>query len=678
MRRLLPLFLFLLLPAQALAGERLDDVLRDQRAHGFPSVAAAIDRLRRVDDVPGPGAPLERRWRYQSSLLKLALGSRQTGQVKASMAALERMANREACTGCRFDLLLAQVNQAVFTTTPAAGQVVLDQAAALLPQLHDQGRAREALLATQSRIDELDNKFNQAIELSLQAYALAAGRNDEAEQIRLLARMGGMNADMGDPRRGAELGEEAYARADAAGYRALMGTISLDLGHAYSLLDDRPRQRAALERALAFSENDPDQLEIKILSLNNLSDYYLSQPGQNQRVLDYARRADELARTSGEEIERAAPLANIGIALGRQGDLAGGMDTLHQAIDISERHGNVTNVIGITFELVKVLEKAGRYREALAQLHKADALQANLTSQQREKTVLDLQEKYAAERKSQQIAQLSAQNRVKQAELAAQAWRNRLWIALATMLALGSVVLLQSIRRARQANRRLDEQSRIDSLTGAFNRRHTQRLLERMQHAPRRRAYDADPAAGTGLLILDLDFFKCINDTRGHAAGDAVLVAVVQRLRGLLRQGDAIARWGGEEFVLVLPHTPASALPTIARNVLHAIGHAPVTFHGQSVPVTASLGAISYPAMPGQDWEAALGLADLALYQAKAGGRNRAFCVMHMAADATSERLARDLAQARDAGDVELAVVLGPAHEAPAMPHGVAPVAESA
>ena len=672
MRKLFPLLcLCLLLPARlAMAGqpERLDDVLRDHREHGIRSVSSAIDRLRHVSDLPGPDAPLEKRLRYHSALLNLSLASRQPAQVKASMAVLTGMANHEDCTRCRFDLLLARAELAVESSTPAAAKPYLDEAATLLPKLPDDGQAQEALLSTQSWVDNRDSRFNQGIELALQAYGLAAERHDEAEQIRLLASMIGMNADMGDPRRGAELGEEAYARAAAADYRAVMGKISLDLGHAYALMGDRPRQRATLERALALSEHDPDLVEIRILALNNLSDYYLSQPGQDRRVLDYARRADELARADGREIERAAPLANIGIALDRLGDVAGGIAHLQQAIDISERHGLVADVIGITIELVKAQEKAGRYREALALQHKVDTLQADLTEQEREKTVLDLQEKYAAARKSEQIAKLSAQNALKQAQLAVEAWRNRLWIALAAALALGLVALAQSIRRTREINRQLAvanaslaEQSMVDPLTGTFNRRHTQAVLERLQKKmPRRRTQEADATSGTGLLILDLDFFKRINDSCGHAAGDAVLVAVAERLRGLLRKDDVIARWGGEEFVLVLPHTRADALPAIASNVLHVIGGSPVIIGATAVDMTVSLGAISYPALPGQDWEAALGLADLALYQAKAGGRNRAFCITHVVAGADPEQLAHDLGMAQAAGDVELALVTGP------------------
>lgn len=681
MRRVLPLLclcLYLLLPARpalAAPSERLADVLQDQRTQGYRSVSHALARLRLAADVPGASSPLDQRERYQRALLELAQLGHQSEQAHASMAALEQMADSEGCVPCRFDVLLAKTRDTLREQTAAAARVPLAGAEALLPQVH-QADAPERLLAVQMVVEEYDGKFNRAIELAVRASELAGRQGDTAEQLRLLAAMIGMNADLGDPRRAVELGQEAYARAAALNYRTLMGVISLDLGHAYALLNERPQQRAALERALAlsaFSADDPDLLGIQQMSLNNLADYYLSQPGQAAQVLNYARRADALAQAHLQPIERAAPLANIGIALAQSGNTAGGVNTLHQAIDISRRYGDTTYVIGITQELVKVLEKAGRYREALIELHQADAAQADLTRQQREKAVLELQEKYAGERKSQQIAQLSAQNKLKQAQLAAEAWRNRLWIALAAILALGTMLLLQSIRRARQANRQLAvanaalaEQSMVDPLTGAFNRRHTQALLERLQQGlARRRAHESEAPVGTGLLLLDLDFFKRINDTWGHAAGDAVLVAVAQRLRTLLRQDDVVARWGGEEFVLVLPNTSAQALPTLARHVLHVIGEAPVLVGELPLAVSVSLGAVSFPAMPGQDWEDALGLADLALYQAKAGGRNRAVCLTRVASLADPARVSLDLAQAQAAGDVELTVVTGPARELP-------------
>lgn len=233
-RIILLLCLVLSMPVCALAGERLDDVLRDQRMHGYRSVASALARLRAVADVPGPDAPVEQRRRYVSAMLDIAMEGERAAQVQAGMAALETMANTEGCARCRFDLLLIRARHATRASTPAAGKTYLDQAAALPPQLAHEAVAREDLLFVQGWNAGADGRFNQGIEWSLQAYALAAGRHDEARQIRLLAGMIGLNADLGDPRRAVRVGEEAYARADAVNYRALMGTIALDLGHAYA------------------------------------------------------------------------------------------------------------------------------------------------------------------------------------------------------------------------------------------------------------------------------------------------------------------------------------------------------------------------------------------------------------------------------------------------------------
>lgn len=657
------------------AAETVAQVLQAQQTHGYRSVSSAIDRLRHASDVPGETAPLQARLQYQSALLALAMQGERMPLAQASMSALERMDKQQGCRPCHFQVLLAKAQNALINTSVAASRLYLEQALALASEIRDPV-AQEQLLALRGSIDAVDHKLDLGIKYTMQALELAESRGDAAEAVRLQNALIWIDHALGDLPRAASLGNEAYARAQAMGYRPMMASISLMLGIVYASSGDRVRQRKTTERARTLSADDPDLLSTHILSLNNLSDLYLSEPGQNQRVLDYARQAEALARANNMQMGRAAPLTNMGLALARMGKLDEGIADIRQAIAISQRGGNKGFIVGITRELVGVLERAKRYQGALIELRKVDELTQELTRQQREKAVLELQEKYATERKTQQIEQLSAENALKQAELAAENWRNRLWITLAVMLAVGLVLLILSMRRARRANRHLAvanqtlaRQSTIDPLTEAFNRRHTQILLEDLQRTPPgRRNGDDIHEHCTGLLMLDLDYFKHVNDNWGHAAGDNVLATLAWRLRNLMRQGDVLSRWGGEEFVLVLPNTPASALPAIARKVLHAIGDAPVVANDEIIQVTASLGAVSLPMFPGQDWQAALGVADMALYQAKAAGRNRAVCVTALGPHADVDRISRDLAQARQAGEVELTVVTGPASERTATP----------
>jgi diguanylate cyclase (GGDEF)-like protein len=153
----------------------------------------------------------------------------------------------------------------------------------------------------------------------------------------------------------------------------------------------------------------------------------------------------------------------------------------------------------------------------------------------------------------------------------------------------------------------LERLAREDPLTAAVNRREFLAEL--------RRRLD-DRRATVGLVVLDLDRFKSINDRFGHHAGDAALVAVVRALRGAVRDGDVVARLGGEEFAVAVDARDAGALAAAAERMRRAVAeHPPV---GLDRPVTASFG-VAVPA-EGESVEALMARADAAMYRAKRGG----------------------------------------------------------
>lgn len=658
--RLVAGLLLCMLSSLAAAQARMDDVLKDFQAHGYPSVSAAITRLQAVDDVPGRDAPLARRASYHGALLELSRLGQHPQVRRASEVELKRMADEENCVRCRFDLALAAFYQGGAKSSRAAAVARLREAEALQRQLGSQETMRKLLFA-QAELDRRKGNYNDAIALLVRASELAKLEGRNAAQVEYLNLMAALNADRGDPKRAIQMGNEAYRLAEEIGYLVERPTILLDLGHAYSLAGERTKQRAALEKALALVGDDPDLLRDRIIILNNLADFWLSQPGGYAQTLRYARQALALAREQGLQREMIAPLANIGIALAGMGDVDRGVAVLRESVELSKQADIEVYTLGITQELVRVLREAGRYEEALDALQTITELQEKRAVQARETAVLELQEKYSAQRKADEIEKLAAQNTAKQSQLEAESWKQRLWIALAVILGLVLLGSWQSIKRARLANRKLTQvnvalalQSATDALTGAFNRRHTQAMLDGLQQ----QMEQATSGQSIGLMLLDLDLFKRINDTRGHAAGDAVLVETVRRLQAKLRQNDVVARWGGEEFVLVLPTTPAAALPLVAKKVLDAIGGDPVMFEGQAIPVSVSLGVVAYPMMPGQSWAAALGLADSALYLAKASGRNQAICLTRVEVDAACSEA--DLARLREAAQAEWQMVEGP------------------
>jgi diguanylate cyclase len=166
----------------------------------------------------------------------------------------------------------------------------------------------------------------------------------------------------------------------------------------------------------------------------------------------------------------------------------------------------------------------------------------------------------------------------------------------------------------RRAERELALLATRDPLTKLSNRRHFWSLAERSLE---RRG----PGGQDALLLVDIDLFKRINDEHGHAAGDRVLTAVAERLRDASREHDIVARWGGEEFLVLLPGTDIESARCAAERLRKKIGEAPIASGSTSLTVTVSIGATLVGDWPSLD--EAIARADRALYRSKAEGRDR-------------------------------------------------------
>ena len=163
-----------------------------------------------------------------------------------------------------------------------------------------------------------------------------------------------------------------------------------------------------------------------------------------------------------------------------------------------------------------------------------------------------------------------------------------------------------------------------DPLTSLYNQRRFRIDVDRQL------AYDRRHGGGGAVLMLDLDNFKSVNDEYGHAAGDALIIAVSAALTGNSRETDLVARLGGDEFAVLLPESSLNEAETHAEKLLQAIGAVVVEGAGQGITVAASCGVASFHSDDGQCADDVLINADLALYQAKESGRG---CVKVFATD---------------------------------------------
>jgi diguanylate cyclase (GGDEF)-like protein len=186
-------------------------------------------------------------------------------------------------------------------------------------------------------------------------------------------------------------------------------------------------------------------------------------------------------------------------------------------------------------------------------------------------------------------------------------------LLVATPIALVTMHLLRALDRARREAQLL---AGTDELTGVHNRRRWLALAER---ALDRAAFDAGSIA---VLVLDIDDFKEVNDDHGHAVGDDVLVAVAAACVATLRPDDAVARWGGEEFVALLPGASGDDALHAAERVRAAVAATMLDVRGRKVSVTVSVGTAD-SRQAGYEIDRLVTLADSAMYRAKKAGKNR-------------------------------------------------------
>ena len=182
---------------------------------------------------------------------------------------------------------------------------------------------------------------------------------------------------------------------------------------------------------------------------------------------------------------------------------------------------------------------------------------------------------------------------------------------------LGRAVIFADVTAQVRLREELRRRAETDPLTGVANRRRFHQALE-IECIRFKRG-----RAPLSVLMIDLDNFKDINDRYGHPAGDAVLLAISQRLLISLRKTDLLARYGGEEFSILLPETRIEGAVTIAERIRLAVCETPVEVEGDLISTSVSLGVASHSSDREVDPQILLKKADLALYRAKAMGRNR-------------------------------------------------------
>ena len=186
-------------------------------------------------------------------------------------------------------------------------------------------------------------------------------------------------------------------------------------------------------------------------------------------------------------------------------------------------------------------------------------------------------------------------------------------VAPLLLVAYITTMLSADIRRALTQIKLLSE---TDELTGIFNKRAIDIMSERIFKQTVRYGRPLS------LLMIDSDSLKTINDSYGHEAGNRLLKLTVQCIQSQLREADIVGRYGGDEFLVLLPETPGSGAAGVAARIRHSIEATPLSIREKTVQITVSIGVASYPEH-GDDFETVMKRADQAMYGSKSKGKNQ-------------------------------------------------------
>jgi len=584
-----------------------------------------------------------------------------------------------------------------------------EQALTLARQHKDQDAIARALLAKAYALFAI-NEMAQSHQLVWEAEKLAAGSKDRDLRIRAIVSSGESFAEDGNFPSALNRLQAAVTQARQSGDPLLMVITLNSLAYlynqmrehdkAFSVLDEAYRAAARLDSPgrLAILKNteygaaiDSGQIQraLKVMreelelarriqagplignALANLADVNLKLRNPHA-ALSYAQQALEQGRHLSNERMIATARLNIGQAYLALGRLAEGKKSIEEGMVWYEKSGHKPDLQMVLTEYGDALERVGDYAGALGAYHRERALSNELFEKRRQKAMLELQEKYEADKRQRQIELLRQENQVKSTEIENRRLQQRVWGLLFLVFALVSVIIGLLYRKVRQTNARLEEknqelkqQSARDPLTGLYNRRHFQEFMRGRQDTERRGA-GVNPQGDdmvSALFLLDVDHFKHINDTYGHGAGDAVLGEIAEALREILRETDMIVRWGGEEFLAFLPAVPRSGLDEVALRLLSGISARTVDYQGTPLSVNVSIGFAPFPLGRGDNvsWERAVNIVDMALYLAKGHGRNRAYGVRGIKRldPAAMQEVEQDIERAWRAGHIDLSIVQG-------------------
>ncbi|ACV25536.1 GGDEF domain-containing protein [Kangiella koreensis] len=656
--------LILVIASPKVKAETYQDIIQDIGQTGRVSPKAVLDRLEWADAIPDERSSMDDRANYYLWLGKFAALSRDYDKADLALKQLASLTETFDCNVCGENRYIVEAYIAARQNNVSALEALLKE----IEASNDEPLKKLQSLELHAFLYNAKSMIPEIIETAFEAAELSEQLNRPSDHIRALNYIVLANIHRRDLERAMILATEAYEKAKKLNDVEQMVNTRGNQGWIYSLQGDYEKQADCLRDTIAITDQYPDMEVAAMTNRINLS-HNLIERKLYQEAIDVADEAVSRAETLKHPVGRAVAIHNRAIGVAYVEDREQGIKELQAAIQLAESEGAKSYALDMYRSLAQLYEEFEEHQNAVTAYKKIIELESELIKSEREDAVQALQEQYETEKKNREIERLSLEKVAADAEIAEKEARQKLWIALAIVFLLIAVILIQWLRTSRKRNKdladdnvQLTKQTDRDPLTGAYNRRFLQKTMQELHQKLKNLDRPGRADDVMGIILLDVDFFKNVNDTYGHAVGDAVLVEITKRFRKLLRERDMVVRWGGEEFVLLLPNVNG-ALCNVADRAINKIGNETFNFEGQQLRITISAGCVTWPAFEEQSWEEALHLADMAAYLSKSGGRNRATCITKINQDSDKKELAKDLLEAEKKSWIELTRIAGPRAE---------------
>ncbi len=484
----------------------------------------------------------------------------------------------------------------------------------LLDDLYQQGRCLRRLGDVQYYL----NNLNLSLKYYLDALTVfeQSAETDDSQDARvnlghLMATIGNVLTDSGDLDASLDYYRRCHTIYIREGFTAGIPGILYNTGN---ILNSRGQLDEALTvytQTLEEAQTNGDSY-LTSLALNSLGSIHMARD-EHEKAEDHFRRSMSIEVKLGRK--RGILSATLKLL-----ELERIRENFDEALTLSEHAEQLAEQLedrksssSILKEKTLVYRGRKEFEKALETSLASQDLREDLLSEKRVRELDILRIRYETEAREREIEQLRTEKQIQRRMIAGTA-AGLVFAGISLVLVYRNARFRSKINRElKDAYSRVEKLSKADSLTGLANRRAMMRSLEIEQNRSSRtgRSY--------GLIMADIDDFKKVNDRYGHSCGDEILIRVSRRLEKLLRKQDIISRWGGEEFLLLLPETSLRHSVEVAGKIRSLIKRTPFRCKNGSIRLTMTFGVSEGGKIPPDD---AIQLADKALYRGKRLGKN--------------------------------------------------------